>query len=85
MSKEKKYSDIKEMSFEQAMTELEQIVKNMEQGRDELEIAIERYMRGIALKKHCEQKLAKAKMQVEEIIISDNQAVGIKEEEFSNN
>ena len=45
-------SDIEQMSFEQAVSELENIVTNLESGDVELEKSIEIYERGEALKKH---------------------------------
>lgn len=61
-------SDITNLSFEQAMKELEQIVRRLESGQGELEKAIEDYARGTALKAHCEKRLADARMKVEKIV-----------------
>jgi len=55
------------LSFEQAMAELETLVKHLEDGRLPLEEAITSFERGAQLKKHCEQKLLAAKMRVEQI------------------
>ena len=55
------------LSFEQAMAELETLVKHLEDGRLSLEEAITSFERGAQLKKHCEQKLLAAKMRVEQI------------------
>lgn len=54
-------------SFEQALAELETTVKRLEEERLPLDEAISAYEKGIALKKHCEQKLSEARMRVEQI------------------
>ncbi len=60
-------NDIDSLSFEQAMAELETLVKRLEDGRLPLEEAIVAFERGSLLKKYCEQKLLLAKMRVEQI------------------
>ena len=62
--------DIASLSFEDALKELEAIVKQLEQGQVKLDDAINAYERGAMLKRHCEQKLAEAKMKVEKIVFS---------------
>ena len=64
MNKANKYADIEKMSFEKAMAELETIVSDLENGSIELEESIEKYQRGIQLKKHCDQKLKEANMKI---------------------
>ena len=66
MSK-KSNDDIKKMSFEAAMQELDRIVNQLESGQAELEDSIDFYTRGDLLRKHCEQKLKDAKLKVEKI------------------
>ncbi len=61
-------SDIKKLSFEEALSELEQIVERLERGDIELEDSISIYERGVVLKAHCESKLKTAKMKVDKII-----------------
>ena len=58
---------IEDMSFEQAMDELRQIVEGMERGEAKLDEAIGAYERGAQLRKHCEAKLKEAKMRIEQI------------------
>lgn len=65
----KKPDDIKLMSFEKAMEELESIVRKLENGEAELEESIELYERGAALKAHCEAKLKSAQEKIEKIIV----------------
>lgn len=61
-------SDIKTMSFEEALKELEGIVDRLERGDAPLEESIEIYQRGAKLKAHCEGKLKSAQMKVEKIV-----------------
>lgn len=61
---------IESLSFEQALTKLEQIVNNLESGKDGLEESIKSYEQGIALKKHCETKLREAQEKIEKITVS---------------
>lgn len=58
---------VAEMSFEQALKELEAIVQELEAGKVDLEKSIERYERGEALKSHCERLLKEAEGRVERI------------------
>ena len=57
---ETKRPDAATMSFEDALAELEQIVRGLEGGQQKLEDAITAYERGATLRKHCEAKLAEA-------------------------
>ncbi len=68
--------DIVGLSFEDALKELETIVQQLERGQVKLDEAITAYERGALLKKHCEQKLAEAKMKVEKIVFSADGSVG---------
>lgn len=61
--------DIAKLSFEEALAELERIVRALEEGRGKLEDSIRAYERGALLKKHCEQKLREAQAKVEKIVI----------------
>jgi len=56
------------MTFEQAMGELETIVRKLETGQGALESSIQDYERGTLLKAHCQKKLMDAKMKVEKIV-----------------
>jgi exodeoxyribonuclease VII small subunit len=65
---EAKLPDVQKMSFEDALAELEQIVRGLEGGQQKLEDAITAYERGAALRKHCETKLAEAEARVAAIV-----------------
>lgn len=60
---------IKDMSFEDALKELEGIVAKLERGDAPLEESITIYQRGAALKAHCEGKLKDAQLKVEKIVL----------------
>lgn len=60
-------ADIAKMSFEDALAQLEEIVRNLEGGDSALDDAIAAYERGAALKLHCESKLRQAQARVEKI------------------
>ncbi len=63
-------ADIKSMSFEAALAELEKIVQDLERGEVALEESIRRYERGEALKSHCATLLKAAEDKVEKIRLS---------------
>ena len=65
-------ADIKKMSFEDALIELEEIVGNLEQGANKLDDAIGAYERGTLLKKHCETKLSEARARIEKIVVGSD-------------
>jgi exodeoxyribonuclease VII small subunit len=62
-------ADIAAMSFEEALAELEQIVRRLEGGQVKLDEAILSYERGALLKRHCERKLNEAQQRVDRIVI----------------
>ena len=67
MAENAKSSDIAKMSFEDALAELEDIVRTLEGGKGKLEETITAYERGAQLKAHCEKKLKEAQAKVEKI------------------
>jgi exodeoxyribonuclease VII small subunit len=68
-------ASIATMSFEQALEELEGIVRQLEAGRFKLDDAIGAYERGAALKRHCEAKLNEARAKVERIAFAADGSV----------
>ena len=62
-------TNVAEMSFEQAMGELEQVVSQLERGDVPLEQSITLYERGAELKKRCEAKLKEAEEKVAAITL----------------
>jgi exodeoxyribonuclease VII small subunit len=67
---------IAEMSFEEAMAALEQVVGQLERGDVALEASIKLYERGAALKTHCADKLKAAEEKVELIRSQEGRAIG---------
>jgi len=68
-------ADIARMSFEDALKELEGIVRQLEEGKGKLDQAIDAYTRGALLKRHCETKLAEAEARIEKIVLGPNGSV----------
>ncbi len=70
---------IDEMSFEDAIRELEQVVTQLDRGEVALEDSIKLYERGAALKARCEAKLKEAEEKVAQITLDANgEATGAK-------
>jgi exodeoxyribonuclease VII small subunit len=62
--------DIATMSFEEALDELQALVRALEKGESKLDEAIQQYERGAQLKQHCEAKLREAQVKIEKIVMS---------------
>lgn len=70
---------VSELSFEDAMKELEAVVGQLERGDVALDASIALYERGAALKKRCEAKLKEAEEKVAAITLDgEGQAMGSK-------
>ena len=67
MAKEDK--KIADLTFEEALKQLEEIVQRLEKGQVDLEDSISIYEKGTALKAHCEAKLRDAEARIEKIVI----------------
>ena len=71
--------DIKTMSFERALQELEKIIDDLEKGDVPLDSSIRAYERGEALKAHCARLLKAAEDKVEKIRLSrEGKPVGVE-------
>ena len=69
--------DVKKLSFERAIEELETIVTRLEGGKVPLEESVAIYERGEALKRRCEELLRQAEARVDKITTDSNgQPVG---------
>ncbi len=66
---------IETLNFEDALTQLEEIVRSLETGQAPLESSISAYGRGIALKKHCETKLRYAQKKKKKITVNEDGSV----------
>ena len=60
---------IEDISFEEALKELESIVQKLESGQVKLEEAVAAYEKGVQMQKICETKLKEAQMKVEKLIL----------------
>lgn len=59
----------KEKKFEEAMSELEQIVQQLERGDVPLDEAIAKFQEGMALSQYCNETLTKAEKTVSKMIV----------------
>jgi exodeoxyribonuclease VII small subunit len=76
MAEAKIPADIAKMSFEDALDELQDLVRQLEKGESKLEDAVHFYERGALLKRHCEVKLRDAQDKVAKIVINADGSVG---------
>ncbi|MAN46627.1 MAG: exodeoxyribonuclease VII small subunit [Alphaproteobacteria bacterium] len=67
-----KEKPVDKLTFEEALAELEGIVRQLEAGEVELEKSIAIYERGAALKAHCDSRLKSAELKVEQIVQGAN-------------
>lgn len=72
------HEDIAALSFEAALAELEQLVKQLEDGKSKLDDAIGAYERGSLLRRHCESKLRDAQLKIEQITQASDGAIAAK-------
>lgn len=70
------HEDVKAMTFEAALGELEAIVSRLEGGKAPLAESIAIYERGEALKSHCEGLLKAAEARIEKITLKGGKPVG---------
>ncbi len=75
--------DLANLSFEDAMAKLEEIIQKMDSAEVKLENAVWLYEEGVKLKKICEEKLQSAKMKIEKITLSPSGKVST--EKFETN
>ncbi|MFP6745407.1 MAG: exodeoxyribonuclease VII small subunit [Alphaproteobacteria bacterium] len=68
MAKTELPAEIKKLSFEDALEQLEKIVDGLETGEGALDDAIQSYERGALLKRHCEAKLKEAQAKIDKIV-----------------
>ena len=69
---------VDEMSFEDAMRELEKVVGDLERGDVPLEQSIALYERGAQLKQRCQTKLKEAEEKVALITQDGDRTIGLK-------
>ena len=66
---------IENMNFEEALMELEEIVRKIDAGTQSLDMAIKSFERGMQLKKFCDTKLEEARLRIEKITRMENGAL----------
>jgi exodeoxyribonuclease VII small subunit len=70
--------DVATLSFEEALAELERIVRALEGGQQKLEDAIGAYERGAKLRQHCEARLAEAEQRVQAIVAAADGSLSLR-------
>ncbi len=78
MAKTELPPDIAKLNFEEALEQLEEIVKRLEAGQGKLDEAIDSYERGAALKRHCEAKLKEAQQKVDRIVAASDGSLSVE-------
>lgn len=72
-------AEIAKLCFEDAMGQLETLVRELEGGKTKLDDAISAFERGTLLRRHCEEKLKAAQLRIEQITLgADGQPVGLE-------
>lgn len=74
-----KEMNLDKLTFEDALAQLENIVRELEAGKIKLDDAVEAYEKATALKKFCEDKLKSAQLKIEKINISPDGDVTTQE------
>ncbi|MGY9062432.1 MAG: exodeoxyribonuclease VII small subunit [Rhodospirillales bacterium] len=82
MTENKVPTDIKKLSFEVALSQLEEIVRELESGRGALDDAINACARGAHLKSHCESKLKDAQARIDKIVVGAEGAIGAEPADY---
>ncbi len=82
MAKSQKNNGAGELSFEQAIKSLTEIVSKIETGEIALQDSLEQYEKGMSLIKHCRDVLAKAEKRIEKISASETKQTGTDENLF---
>ncbi|GHU04743.1 hypothetical protein FACS1894205_3490 [Alphaproteobacteria bacterium] len=71
-------ADVLSLSFEQALAELERIVRQLEEGKGELDGAIAAYERGVQLKRCCERRLVEAEARIDQIMTGADGTIAVR-------
>ncbi|EOI05152.1 exodeoxyribonuclease 7 small subunit [Enterococcus moraviensis ATCC BAA-383] len=77
MAKEK----VIEKTFEESLTELEEIVQRLERGDVPLEEALAAFQEGMVLSKQCQDTLEKAEKTLTKVMTENNEEVAFDESE----
>ncbi len=63
-----------EASFEQALSELENLVEQLESGELSLDQSLQQFKRGVELTRHCQGILKQAQQVVEQLIEANDES-----------
>ncbi|MXO85194.1 exodeoxyribonuclease VII small subunit [Altererythrobacter aurantiacus] len=74
-------TEISNLSFEDALKQLEGVVRQLENGDVPLDDSIDLYERGEALRKHCQARLDAAQARIQRIV-TDDQGKPVRTEAF---
>ncbi|MBC6444402.1 MAG: exodeoxyribonuclease VII small subunit [Alphaproteobacteria bacterium GM202ARS2] len=69
---------VQEMTFEEAMVALEEVVAQLESGTVMLDDAVGAYERGVALVNRCRGHLAQAKERIDKVRLQGDKVVAIE-------
>ena len=69
-----KFKPLEELSYEQALQEMEELVNTLETGENDLESTLLYYERGQALASHCISLLDNAELKVEDVLKVENES-----------
>ena len=79
MSSEQEKIDVENLSFEESITRLEELVKRLEQENLDLDESLKIYGDAVALRDHCRKILDESERKVQSIMET---ASGFKKEDF---
>ena len=65
-------ADNNPQNFEQALAELERVIDEIENDEVKLEIALEKYQKGVILVKYCQDKLVEVEQKIKILDIDSN-------------
>ncbi|MBR1601055.1 MAG: exodeoxyribonuclease VII small subunit [Alphaproteobacteria bacterium] len=71
--------NLEKLTFEDALIQLENIVRELEAGKIKLDDAVDAYEKATALKKFCEEKLKAAQLKIEKINVEPNGKIVISD------
>lgn len=71
------------MTFEQAVSELEEIVQKLEEGKASLEEALRLFERGVKLAKFCERKLEWVERRLQMVVKTPDGRIELRDFEVS--
>ncbi len=64
-----------ELSFEEALSQLEEVVNKLESGQLSLDESLSQFEKGIALSRLCNKKLVETQQKVEKLVAKDQNLV----------